>query len=241
MQVETRAACAYCQDTVEDAETSACSDCQTVYHEDCWQENGGCAVLGCASGPDAATPQQLFVDASAPTASLPPQAGSTAPFAPRAMSPGFTAQHPVASPVPVSVPRHMAPRALPMAAPPPPPQPPAAVASPASAQQAPMPQAQARRGRKKTVLTVLAMVVALSGVGAIAYQQGHNVGSEQGFDRGFARGQDRGFDRGWDVGYDHGNTDGWDTGYDVGWDDGWSSGYDSGVSCGVTTYYEWNC
>ena len=33
-------------------ETVICSDCQTAYHKECWEENHGCAVYGCRSAPD---------------------------------------------------------------------------------------------------------------------------------------------------------------------------------------------
>jgi len=44
--------CAICQTTIaaEDAK-AACPECKVEYHADCWQENGGCAVYGCAGVP----------------------------------------------------------------------------------------------------------------------------------------------------------------------------------------------
>lgn len=43
--------CPYCRTpwTMEDA--SQCPDCSTVSHRECWIENGGCPVMGCASAP----------------------------------------------------------------------------------------------------------------------------------------------------------------------------------------------
>jgi ubiquitin-protein ligase len=44
--------CSICQSPVQAQEpTSNCPACQTRYHADCWQENGGCAVYGCTEVP----------------------------------------------------------------------------------------------------------------------------------------------------------------------------------------------
>jgi len=45
-------ACPYClTDIAVGATTASCPSCKSVYHADCWQENGGCAVYGCVQGP----------------------------------------------------------------------------------------------------------------------------------------------------------------------------------------------
>lgn len=44
--------CAICQSPVAAGEpTTTCPACGAVYHAECWQENGGCAVYGCAQVP----------------------------------------------------------------------------------------------------------------------------------------------------------------------------------------------
>lgn len=44
--------CAICQSPFQSGEPTAnCPTCQAVYHADCWQENGGCAIYGCAEVP----------------------------------------------------------------------------------------------------------------------------------------------------------------------------------------------
>lgn len=44
--------CPYCRTPFEpDDEVVACATCGTNHHADCLQENGGCTVFGCASGP----------------------------------------------------------------------------------------------------------------------------------------------------------------------------------------------
>jgi hypothetical protein len=242
MQVETRAACAYCQGAIEGNGTSACPNCRTTHHGDCWGENGGCAVLGCISGPDAAAasdpPSQTVDAAPAPlryvdaATMLMPQAGP--PLASTAGTQSVTA---TASPA-----SHLAPSAepqMPLQLSPMAPQPRPQMTQPASLP--PGPDRQRPRRSRRAAVNWLAFIVVLVGVGAVAFQVGHETGVDEGFDRGFAQGEDKGFDHGWDTGYDNGWDEGWDAGYDGGWSDGWDTGYDSGVSCGVTTYYEWEC
>src|SRR5512138_2081358 len=44
--------CAICQSSLEPpSELTRCPECQSAYHADCWQENGGCAIYGCAQVP----------------------------------------------------------------------------------------------------------------------------------------------------------------------------------------------
>jgi hypothetical protein len=46
------AVCAICQCPLGAEEVrTTCPDCSAEYHQACWQENGGCAVYGCASVP----------------------------------------------------------------------------------------------------------------------------------------------------------------------------------------------
>ena len=45
--------CLFCRTQVGSGEAQCqCPDCGTAYHEECWTENGGCAVYGCASVPE---------------------------------------------------------------------------------------------------------------------------------------------------------------------------------------------
>jgi hypothetical protein len=44
--------CGICLSPVEaGAPTSSCTACNALYHEECWQENRGCAVYGCSQTP----------------------------------------------------------------------------------------------------------------------------------------------------------------------------------------------
>lgn len=40
--------CPFCKDHIEQSEARPCESCHTVMHRECFQENGGCAVLGCS-------------------------------------------------------------------------------------------------------------------------------------------------------------------------------------------------
>jgi hypothetical protein len=44
--------CAICLSPVESGEDKTiCPECHATYHAECWKENGGCAVYGCAQVP----------------------------------------------------------------------------------------------------------------------------------------------------------------------------------------------
>lgn len=44
--------CGICLSPIQgDAATTACPACNAVYHEECWQDNKGCAVYGCSQTP----------------------------------------------------------------------------------------------------------------------------------------------------------------------------------------------
>lgn len=55
MQIEKPAhasCCGICLSPIEHAEGQAtCPECKAIYHEECWQENHGCAVYGCSQAP----------------------------------------------------------------------------------------------------------------------------------------------------------------------------------------------
>ena len=68
--------CPYCADAAPDGGVHDCPTCGAPHHEDCWQENGGCAVFGCASAPRA----------DAQTAELPPISPESAEEVPRRRS-----------------------------------------------------------------------------------------------------------------------------------------------------------
>ncbi len=50
--------CAYCHSLVtKEDERTECAECGAAHHTDCWEENGGCAVVSCTvSAPVSATP-----------------------------------------------------------------------------------------------------------------------------------------------------------------------------------------
>lgn len=44
--------CAVCQTPVAEGEiVGPCPDCSGLFHEECWNENGGCAIYGCPKAP----------------------------------------------------------------------------------------------------------------------------------------------------------------------------------------------
>ena len=44
--------CPICQTEIQpDEECGHCPECNALYHPECWQENGGCAVYGCKQVP----------------------------------------------------------------------------------------------------------------------------------------------------------------------------------------------
>lgn len=51
-KAETGRACPYCRFPLkESVEIVECGICHAPHHGDCWQDNGGCAVVACAGGP----------------------------------------------------------------------------------------------------------------------------------------------------------------------------------------------
>lgn len=57
--------CAICQTAIQPEETrAACPECTAQYHAECWQENGGCAVYGCAQVPVTEPRDALEISAS---------------------------------------------------------------------------------------------------------------------------------------------------------------------------------
>src|SRR5215469_805499 len=112
------AVCPYCRTPIDAAagEELLCSGCGTPHHADCYKENGGCTVFGCANAPS--DEQKLSItgtDLAAPAASiatlpgvgLMPHGWTPAPGAPpkpvKAPPPPLPDQ-PVAAPSPVSAP-----------------------------------------------------------------------------------------------------------------------------------------
>ena len=44
--------CPYCRGPIEEGEVPECPSCHVPHHLECWQENKGCSVPGCAEAPD---------------------------------------------------------------------------------------------------------------------------------------------------------------------------------------------
>ncbi len=57
--------CLICQSPIgEDEAKSLCSSCNNAYHSDCWTENKGCAVYGCAMVPPTEPLKELEIPVS---------------------------------------------------------------------------------------------------------------------------------------------------------------------------------
>ena len=77
----SRPKCAVCHSTIEVGEDmTACPDCHTGYHTDCWLENYGCATYGCtqvnALKPAAVVEEEAKAAAVASTETQPPKAST---------------------------------------------------------------------------------------------------------------------------------------------------------------------
>lgn len=50
---DTGKSCPFCRFPIKERDdVVACGECHSPHHEDCWEENSGCAVPGCAGGPE---------------------------------------------------------------------------------------------------------------------------------------------------------------------------------------------
>jgi hypothetical protein len=95
-EVDTGRACPYCRFPLkEGVEVVQCESCDSAHHGDCWDDNGGCAIVACQGGPGAEPARARAAGAGAGgTATLaPPRAAA----APPAVSPPSSAPPPPAS------------------------------------------------------------------------------------------------------------------------------------------------
>jgi len=57
--------CAICMSPVGEGDAATkCPACQALYHTDCWQENGGCAIYGCSQAPTIEARQSIEIPLS---------------------------------------------------------------------------------------------------------------------------------------------------------------------------------
>jgi hypothetical protein len=99
-QAETGRACPYCRFPLkEGVDMVQCGVCAAPHHADCWTDNGGCAVVACAGGPEAATGAPTAVHAATPPPphAAPPPAAAAAPASPPPGAPAWAPQ-PAAAP-----------------------------------------------------------------------------------------------------------------------------------------------
>src|SRR4051812_22419619 len=73
---DTGRACPYCRFPLkEGVAVCECGACHSVHHDDCWADNGGCAIVGCSGGDSPAA--QAPVAAPAASQPLPAVPAST--------------------------------------------------------------------------------------------------------------------------------------------------------------------
>ncbi len=103
---ETGRACPYCRFTLkEGAELAVCGACGAPHHSDCWHDNGGCAVFGCAGAPPAGGGATAPLQAKTPPTAIPPGgsvgAGSTGAGFPAPLGAGDPAPLGAGDPAPI--------------------------------------------------------------------------------------------------------------------------------------------
>src|SRR5205807_1402812 len=82
---QTGRACPYCRFPLkEGTEMVVCGTCKAAHHADCWDDNHGCAVVGCAAGPspshaNGAPPSPVVGGTHPPAAPTPPTWAPTPP------------------------------------------------------------------------------------------------------------------------------------------------------------------
>src|SRR4051794_25373457 len=76
--------CPFCRFRLKSgAEVMPCRSCSALHHTECWEENRGCAVMGCQSAPRATTGAcPAAPPAAAPVAPAPPAPTPPAPPSP---------------------------------------------------------------------------------------------------------------------------------------------------------------
>lgn len=117
---EAGRACPYCHFPLKQgAGVVSCGACSAPHHEDCWRENGGCSVMGCAGANDAALGAQappLTMPVPIPPTGMPMPGSLPMPTATMASPPPFAT--PGQAPAPPPWPQYGAPPTAPIGIPP---------------------------------------------------------------------------------------------------------------------------
>lgn len=75
--------CPYCRFPIkEGGGIHECANCRAVHHEDCWVDNGGCAITSCIGGPSAQPTAAMPPAEAGPEVTLRGSTGSMPPSAP---------------------------------------------------------------------------------------------------------------------------------------------------------------
>lgn len=113
---EAGRSCPYCRFPIKPGGAMrVCEICGATHHLDCWTDNGGCAVVGCAAGPGARPAAAAGERTAAAAAERPAAAGTLAHDAGAAMPPTRLQEHPGAPPGSAAS-RRRRPRSVPLGA-----------------------------------------------------------------------------------------------------------------------------
>lgn len=100
-QSDTGKSCPYCRFPLKEGiGVVQCGACNSIHHDDCWQDNGGCSLVGCVSGPASrvSAPAAPAQPAAPAWSSPPPGAPSQKPMSPLHSPTEVPLQSPVAPP-----------------------------------------------------------------------------------------------------------------------------------------------
>jgi hypothetical protein len=96
--------CPYCRFALKQGATIIeCGACHAPHHDDCWQDNAGCAVMGCKGGPGAGPTRAPLPDAPAQPAAPTPTRRVSRPAPPQPPAPVYQRPAVPAPPAPVNV------------------------------------------------------------------------------------------------------------------------------------------
>ena len=198
--------CSYCHS--EASQKFKCSECKAIFHEDCYEENGGCSILGCNGSAEEKTKESKTKESK--TKESKTKQSKTDIKEKKVVSKSGEKSNKVLIFVMIIT-------FLPLGY----------FASfnnwlypylPAVYKEEDVIKAN-KEGYNKGE--------------EAGYTEGYNKGEAAGRSVGYDSGYDVGYDVGWDTGYDVG----WDTGYDSGWSGGRTYGYNIGVTAGCESVF----
>ena len=197
--------CAYCHSEAKNEFT--CKDCKTIFHADCYEENGGCSVLGCKGFAEDKPLETPVIKKK--NEEIPKKNNKTKNTAPKKKkSNALLVLTLTLILLPVGYAAAFNNLLYPLL--------PAVYKEPDII--------KANSDGYKTGK-------------AEGYEEGFDKGELSGFEEGYDKGELSGYEEGYDKGESVGTENGWDAGYDSGYNVGQSAGYSSGQSAGYSSGY----